>query len=105
MKRSSLCVAVLAAASLSLAACGDKTVSSDEVAKQAQSQFDKIAQNAGQKTFPKITCPDDLDAKKGAKTRCSAKGNDGTLGITVTVASVKDDKAQLNFKGDSKLKK
>jgi len=104
MKHTSLGVAALAA-SLSFAACGDQTVSKDEVAKQAQSQFDKIARNAGQKKFPKITCPKDLDAKKGAKTRCTAKGNDGTLGITVTVASIKDDKARLNFKGDSKLSK
>lgn len=104
MRRTSLC-AVALTASLALAACGTNTVSKDEVAKQAQTQFNQIAQKAGQKTFPKIKCPDDLDAKKGAKTRCSAKGTDGTLGITVTVTSVKSNKAQLNFKGDSALKK
>lgn len=104
MNRSLLCVAAFAA-SLALAACGTQTVPKDEVAKQAQSQFDKIARNAGQKKFPKITCPKDLDAKKGAKTRCSAKGTDGTLGISVTVASTKDDRARLNFEGDSKLHK
>lgn len=104
MKRSPLCALALAT-SLGLVACGTSTVSSDEISTQAQSQFDQIAQKAGQKKFPKITCPDDLEAKKGEKTRCTAKGNDGTLGITVTIASIKDDKAQLNFKGDPAVKK
>ncbi len=104
MRRTSLCATAIAT-SVFLAACGTAKVSSDEVAKQAQTQFDQIAQKAGQKKFPTIKCPDDLEAKKGAKTRCTAKGNDGTLGITVTVASVKGDKARLNFQGDSALKK
>jgi hypothetical protein len=94
-------VAVLAAGCS--ASSGDPTVDKAEVAKQAQSQFNRIARQRGVAHFPKIKCPKDLKAKAGATTRCSAKGTDGTLGITVTVTSVKDKKAQLHFKGDSAL--
>jgi hypothetical protein len=97
-----LTLACLPAAAF-VAGCGQATVSSDDVTEQVQAQFDKIAQEAGQETFPKVTCPDDLKAEAGETTRCTAKGEDGTLGITVTVKSVKDGTAQLNFKGDDKL--
>lgn len=93
---------------LAFAGCGsssDDTVSKEDVQKQAQAKFDEIAQKQGAKTFPKITCPDDLDAEKGKTVRCSATGADGTLGITVTVTSVEDGKVNLNFKGDDKLSK
>jgi hypothetical protein len=100
-------IAIVAAAAVLAAGCssstGDPTVDKAEVAKQAQLQFDRIARQRGAKNFPRIKCPDDLKAKAGAKTRCSAKGTDGTLGITVTVTSVKDKKAQLHFKGDAAL--
>jgi hypothetical protein len=102
-----LAIATVAAAAVLAGGCssstGDPTVDKDAVAKQAQLQFDRIARQKGVSKFPTIKCPDDLKAKKGAKTRCSAKGTDGTLGITVTVTSVKDKKAQLHFKGDSAL--
>jgi PBP1b-binding outer membrane lipoprotein LpoB len=102
-----LLVSAVAGAALLTAGCsastGDKTVDKSEVAKQAQVQFDRIARQRGATKFPTIKCPKDLKAKKGATTRCSAKGTDGTLGITVTVTSVKNDKAQLHFKGDSAL--
>lgn len=90
-----------------LAGCSAETtntIDKDEIAKQAQSEFDKIAKAKGQR-FPKIVCPDDLEGEKGMETRCSATGPDGTLGITVTVTSADEDNAQLNFKGDSKLTK
>ncbi len=91
---------------VALAGCSsEKTVSKDEVEKQAQQFFDGVAQKQGQPSFPKITCPDDLKAKAGERTRCSAKGTDGTLGITVTVKKVDGDKAILNFKGDDALTK
>jgi Domain of unknown function (DUF4333) len=96
------CAAAVLAGGCS-ASTGDPKVDKAEVAKQAQLQFNRIARQRGASKFPKITCPKDLKAKKGAETRCSAKGTDGTLGITVTVTSVKDKKAHLHFKGDSAL--
>ena len=46
-----------------------------------------------------------LEGEAGNKTRCTATGPDGTLGITVTVRSADGDNAQLNFKGDDKVTK
>src|ERR1700742_1308119 len=88
---------------LACAGCGTKTVSKDDIEKQVQSYFDNIAKQNGQASFPKITCPDDLEAKKGKSERCSAKQGKDTLGITVTVTDVKGDKASLSFKADDKL--
>jgi Domain of unknown function (DUF4333) len=100
-------IAAVAGAAVLAGGCSsstsDPTVDKAEVAKQAQLQFNRIARQKGAAKFPTIKCPKDLKAKAGAKTRCSAKGTDGTLGITVTVTSVKDKKAQLHFKGDSAL--
>ena len=90
-----------------VSACGDSTeqISKGQVQSQAQKFFDDVAKRNGAESFPKITCPDDLEAVKGKTTRCSAKGTDGTLGITVTVSEVRDDGATLSFKGDDKLTK
>ena len=96
------CAAVVLAGGCS-ASTGDPMVDKAEVAKQAQLQYARIARQRGVRKVPRITCPKDLKAKAGATTRCSAKGTDGTLGITVTVTSVKDKKAQLRFKADSAL--
>jgi hypothetical protein len=88
---------------IAFAGCGTKTVSKGDIEKQAQTYFDNLAQQGGQAKFPSIKCPDDLEAKKGKSERCSAKGTDGTLGITVTVTAVSGDKASLSFKADDKL--
>ncbi|MBA3300849.1 MAG: DUF4333 domain-containing protein [Thermoleophilaceae bacterium] len=91
---------------IALAGCSsEKTVTKGEVEKQAQQFFDGVAQKQGAASFPKVVCPDDVKAKTGEKTRCSAKGTDGTLGITVTVEKVDGDKATLRFKGDNAVKK
>ena len=102
MKRIPL-LAIPVALAIAFAGCGTKTVSKEEVEKQVQAYFDNLAKQNGQAKFPDIKCPDDLEAKKGKSERCSAKGTDGTLGITVTVTDVKDDKASLSFKADDKL--
>lgn len=104
MKRLLLCVLTLAVAA-SLVACGSNNVSKGDIEKKTQAFFDDLAQKNGQASFPKITCPKDLEAKKGSSERCVAKGNDGTLGITVTVTEVKDGKASLSFKADDQLTK
>jgi hypothetical protein len=102
MKRSVFLVIPLALV-LAFAGCGTKTVSKSDIQKQAQTYFDSVAQQNGQAKFPAIKCPDDLEAKKGKTVRCSAKGTDGTLGITVTVTDVSSNKASLSFKADNKL--
>lgn len=96
--------ALAVALALTVAACGGPdTISKDDVAKKVQPEFDKIAQQQGQESFPEITCENDLKAEEGESTRCSATGPDGTLGITVTVSSVEDGNAKLSFKADSEL--
>ena len=104
-RRATLAVALVATTAAVLAGCGESTVDKDEVAKQAQTYFDGVARDNGQEKFPEITCPDDLKAEKGETTRCSAEGDDGTLGITVTVNSVDGDTANLSFEGDDKVEK
>ena len=105
MKRASLSLLALVAA---LAACGvetTKVIDKDEIAERTQAYFDDIARKSGGERFPKIICKEDLDGKEGESTRCSATGDDGTLGITVTVKSADEDRARLNFKADDKLTK
>jgi hypothetical protein len=102
MRRSALLLLTLAVAA-ALTACGTKTIDKKDVQKKTQAFFDGVAKQNGQASFPKISCPDDLEAKKGKSTRCKAKGTDGTLGITVTVTDVKGSDATLRFKGDDKL--
>ena len=104
MKRSALFLLTLALAA-SLTACGTKTVSKSEIEKQTQNYFDGLARKDGQAKFPAIKCPDDLEAKTGKSERCSATGDDGTLGITVTITKVDDDRASFNFKADSQVMK
>ena len=106
MRRLALC-SLAAGAALALPACGSGTeqIHKGEIQSKTQAYFDGLARKNGQASFPKIVCPNDLEAKKGKSTRCSAKGTDGTLGITVTVTEVRDDGVTLSFKGDSKLTK
>ena len=86
------------------------SVSGDDVAKEAEKQLDKTLKAHGRPPLPSVTCRHDLDKKKGASTRCFAKGDfgrgqTGTLGITATVTKVHDDTAELHFETDERLKK
>jgi phage tail sheath gpL-like len=76
-----------------------QTLSADEVAKSAE---DALEKQVGQR--PDITCPDDVEAKVGNKTRCTltAKGLDGTYGVTVTIKSVKNGTANFDVLVDDK---
>jgi hypothetical protein len=99
MKRHGFAALALTLA-LGLVACGGtEDIKKADIEKEAQAQFDKIAQDQGAESFPKITCPEDLKPEKGATTTCSATSDEGTLDITVTVSEIKDGKARLNFKG------
>jgi hypothetical protein len=104
MKRLLLC-SLAAGAVLALPACGTEQISKGDIQTKTQAYFDGLAKKNGQAKFPDIKCPDDLEAKKGKSTRCSAKGTDGTLGITVTVTEVRDDGVTMSFKADDKLTK
>ena len=86
------------------------SISGDDVAKEAGKQLDKTLQAHGRPPLPPVTCPHDLDKKKGATTRCFAKGDfgggqTGTLGITATVTRIHNDTAELHFETDKRLKK
>jgi hypothetical protein len=109
-------IAVAAVVSaLSLGGCSNSfcvgsgcTLSKEQVAKAAEKQLDKSLQSRGVPALPPVTCPDDLDKKVDATTRCYAKGSfggsrTGTLGITVTVTSVHGSNANLHFVTDRRI--
>ena len=56
----------------------------DVLEAQVRSQLTK---KNGQQA-PPITCPDELDARIGAKTTCTMTGPEGTYSVTVTVTRV-----------------
>jgi hypothetical protein len=96
-------VLALVASSCLLAACGSsgtKKISKNDLAKEAQSKFEAITRS-GQ--FPKVRCPKDLEAKKGAKTRCAAGSGKRKIAITATVVAVDGNRTQLRFSGGSPL--
>jgi hypothetical protein len=91
---------------LGSAGCGStEQIHRGEVQSQAQAYFDALARRRGQDRFADIKCPDDLEAKTGRSTRCTAPGDHGALGITVTVTQVRDDGVTLAFKPDHELTK
>ena len=81
-----------------LAACSSTPMlTADTVAASAE---DALEKQIG--TRPTITCPDDVEAKIGEKTRCTlTAGDDPTkYGVTVTVTSVEGKKATFNVQVD-----
>ena len=83
---------------LGLAGCGASSVKAADVATAAE---DSLEQQVGAR--PDVTCPDDLEAKVGATTRCSltAEGLDGTYGVTVRVTEVDGGRASFDVQVDS----
>ncbi|MEV4971319.1 DUF4333 domain-containing protein [Streptomyces scopuliridis] len=68
--------------------------------KLATTVSEKLAATTGQPK-PKITCPEDLTGKVGTTTRCTLTADDGsTLGVTVTVSSVKGEEINFDIKAD-----
>ncbi|MGW8574710.1 DUF4333 domain-containing protein [Streptomyces niveus] len=50
---------------------------------------------------PDATCPEVLEGKAGATTRCTLTAADGsTLGVTVTVSAVDGDTVDFDSKAD-----
>ena len=81
-----------------LVACsGNKVLTADTVATSAE---DALEEQIGVR--PTISCPDDVDAEVGAKTRCTlTAGDDPTeYGVTVTVTSVEGSDATFDVAVD-----
>jgi hypothetical protein len=70
---------------LAAAGCGTHTLSAATVARGAE---DALEKEVGSR--PDVHCPRDLEAKQGARTRCTltAPGDTTEYGVTVTVTSV-----------------
>ena len=80
-----------------LTACGSGALEAADVATKAE---DALEEQVGSR--PDITCPDDLEAKVGATTRCVlTAGDDPTeYGVQVTVTSVDGDDARFDVAVD-----
>jgi hypothetical protein len=98
-RRPLILLTVVPAVLLGLSGCGGGSVKAGDVATQAE---DALEKQVGAR--PDITCPNDLEAKVGATTRCSltAEGLDGTYGVTVKVTKVQGDQASFDVQVDQK---
>ncbi|MFE3516420.1 DUF4333 domain-containing protein [Streptomyces sp. NPDC059166] len=68
--------------------------------KLATTVSEKLARTTGQPE-PDISCPEDLTGKVGTTTRCELTAKDGsTLGVTVTVTSVEEERINFDIKAD-----
>ena len=65
---------MLACAAVLAAGCGTKTINSEEAEKKVRAE---LAEQLGA-SVKSVDCPDDVEAKKGDKFSCTAKGADGT---------------------------
>ncbi|QMW67307.1 DUF4333 domain-containing protein [Mumia sp. ZJ1417] len=96
--RSRLALSALAVAlGLTLSACGGGAVKASDVEKEAEK-----ALGAQVGVTPEITCPDDLEATKGATLRCELRvsGDNTVYGVTVTAESVEGSTVGMGFKVD-----
>ncbi len=88
------------AAAVPFAGCGEETVDAGDVETEVRSALTK---EVGQQA-PKAVCPDDLEAKEGASTRCHMDFPENKrLMITVKVKSVEGDTARFDIAADEKL--
>jgi hypothetical protein len=81
-----------------LAACGGAVVTAEDTAQKAEAALEE---QLGVRQ--EISCPDDLDAEEGAKTRCvlTTAGDDPLqFGVTVTVTSVEGDRVNFDIEVD-----
>lgn len=82
-----------------LSACGSATLtlSRTSVATGAEDALEKLVGSR-----PDVTCPKDLDAKVGARTRCTltAGSDPRKYGVTVTVTSVEGTHAKFDVQVD-----
>ncbi|GAA2101903.1 hypothetical protein GCM10009801_75540 [Streptomyces albiaxialis] len=96
----------LSVTALALTACSvgsgssNSSVATPELEKQVNQA---LTQKVGQSP-KKVDCPDELEAEKGAETRCTLTTPEGPrYGVTVTVSSVQSGKkANFDIKVDEK---
>lgn len=94
-----------AAAGVLLVGCSGSITIGNSVPKLSSDKLattvaEKLAETTGQPK-PDITCPEDLAGKVGTTTRCTLTAGDGsTLGVTVTVTSVEDEKINFDIEAD-----
>ncbi|WP_330337480.1 DUF4333 domain-containing protein [Streptomyces sp. NBC_00557] len=99
-------LSVVAAGALLAGCSGSVSVGKSEpkvsADKLATTVSEQLAAQTG-RPKPHITCPEDLTGKVGSSTRCKLTADDGsTLGVTVTVTSVKGSKVNFDIKADDK---
>jgi predicted exporter len=84
-------VGIVCVCLLPLSGCGKKVVPQATVETQVAHQL----ATQQQQPVPKVVCPDDLDAKVGAKMVCvlTPQGETQTINVTVTVTSITNGKA------------
>ena len=96
-----LLLALGAGATLALPACGGVVLSTETLtaAEVATAAEDALEEQVG--TRPDITCPEALDKRKGASTRCTLTGGDDPVeyGVTVTVTRA-DDPTRIGVQVD-----
>jgi hypothetical protein len=87
----------LVACSVSVGTSSSPMLSADTVASSAE---DALEEQIGVR--PSISCPDDVEAKVGAETRCTLTGGDDPTeyGVTVTVTSVDGKDATFDVQVD-----
>ena len=97
MPRSRPLLAAVPILLVGLSACGSSTLSRDEVATKAE---DALEQQIGVR--PNISCPDDVEAKVGAQTRCTLTGGDDPTeyGVSINVTEVDGDNAKFDIQVD-----
>lgn len=77
-------MAILGAALMGLAACGQATVPAADVEQQVATQLEAQVGQAPDS----VTCPGDLPAQMGAKLECELTAGGDTLPVFVTVTAV-----------------
>lgn len=84
MRHSILLSAVLL--TLPLAACGSTSIDAEKGESRIKEEIEQVTSQTG----TTVECPEDVDAKKGATFKCTAKGKDGTS-LPVDVRQTDDD--------------
>ena len=103
MRRPPIAALLLLVAAAALTGCefglsaGEEAVPSDEVAKQAKSSLNEVAEEEGFPPITEIECPDDLDDEEGATTRCDVVVDGEELEVVATVTEVDGDRVDMNF--------
>ena len=90
-----LAVVAIVPIALAVAGCSEK-IDIDKAERSIKSGLE--SKSGGKVAIASVTCPDDVDIKKGKRFDCTVKG---TNGRTATVAVVQtDDKGSVTYSGN-----